>query len=92
MRKIVIFAFAAVCLALPVSADYFQPSHSCYKPYKPIQFSNDWERRNFLSDVETYRMCIEQFVDEQRAAAQRHLNAADEAINEWNMFIQFELN
>jgi hypothetical protein len=32
------------------------------------------------------------FVDEQNAEAQNHTNTASDAIDEWNRFVNYELN
>lgn len=78
--------------AAPLNADWFQPSHSCSKPYKPYQFSSEWEYNNFVDEVEDYRNCISDFVDEQNEAAAAHQAAAEEAIDEWNRFVNYELD
>ena len=80
-------------LLLPgvVSSDLFMDSPSCTEPYKPYEFSDDWEYQNFLNEVDSYRDCISTFVEEQREAAQRHLEAADEAVEQWNRYVQYEL-
>jgi hypothetical protein len=43
-------------------------------------------------DVDRYKRCINDFVEEQREAIQRHEDAAQEAIDEWNRFVRYELN
>jgi len=73
-------------------ADNFTPSHYCSKPYKPFEFTSQWEVDSFLSDVESYKSCIEDFVEEQQDAIRKHQSAADEAIDEWNSFVRWELN
>ena len=52
------------------------PSHSCSEPWDK---SNQW-------DIDSFKSCIEDFVDEQKAAIKRHAAAADEAIEDWNSF------
>jgi hypothetical protein len=74
-----------------VWADMFTPSHSCSKPYKPYQFSSDWEVRQFQDEVEDYKRCINDFVEEQEDAVRKHQEAAQEAIDEWNSFVNYEL-
>lgn len=73
-------------------ADLFAPSHSCYEPWKPYEFSSRWEAENFRSEVEEYRQCIADFVEEQKEAIERHQEAAEEAIDEWDRFVTYELN
>ena len=57
-------------------ADMFAPSHSCYKPSKPYQFNSEWEVSSFKSEVESYRNCIQNFVEEQNDSIRNHRNAA----------------
>jgi hypothetical protein len=42
--------------------------------------------------VEQYKSCIEDFVEEQERESRKHQVAAEEAIDEWNSFVQYELN
>lgn len=76
----------------PASADMFAPSHSCFQPSRPYEFRDEWERDNFLSDVDTYRACIEDFIEEQNEAANGHQQASEDAVDEWNNFVAYELN
>ena len=90
------FIFTAVItlslFVMPTLADSFQPSHYCNKPYKPYQFSSDYEIQRFNQEVETYKNCMSDFIDEQNDAARKHQRAAEEAIDEWNSFVNYELN
>jgi hypothetical protein len=61
--------------ATPARADR-SVTHFCSRPYD----------RNNESAVKVYRQCIVDFVDEQRAAAKRHAEAANSAIDDWNRF------
>jgi len=79
-------------MASPVWADMFASSHSCSKPYKPYEFNDQYELDNFRSEVEAYKQCIEDFVEEQNDAARKHQNATQEAIDEWNNYVNYELN
>lgn len=80
-----------VVIAIPVGADMFSPSHSCYKPNKPYQFDDERQLQRFNDDVEEYKRCIADFVDEQNDAVRKHQNAAEEAIDEWNNYARYEL-
>ncbi|MDE1348266.1 hypothetical protein [Vibrio aestuarianus] len=73
-------------------ADMFQPSHSCIKPYKPFQFKSQYEVDSFNDDVQRYKQCISDFVEEQNDAMRKHSDAADDAISDWNNFVNYELN
>lgn len=46
----------------------------------------------FKDDVRRYKKCIDAFVEEQNEQAKHHQDAADEAIEEWNRFVRYELN
>jgi len=73
-------------------ADDWQPDHDCTKPYKPYTFTSQWEIENFRSEVEDYKNCIAEFVEEQQQAIRNHTQAEDDAIEEWNDFVRYELN
>ena len=73
--------------SMSVAGDMFTPSSSCSRPFKSYAMS-DWERDQFMSQVERYKQCIEDFVDEQNDAVRKHQAAADEAIEEWNSFVR----
>jgi hypothetical protein len=95
MRNIAVLAAIisfAICMTNSAYADMFFPSHSCSKPYKPYQFNNEWELENFKNEVEQYKQCITEFVEEQDEAIRKHKNAAEEAIDEWNNYVNYELN
>ena len=86
------FVSSLLLVSLPAAADMFAPSHSCSKPYKPFSFDDEWQASAFKSEVDTYKMCIEDFVEEQEEAVRQHQEAADEAIEEWNNYVRFEMN
>jgi len=94
MNRIISYLLISVFLlaSLSVSADIFTPSHSCSKPYKPYKFNSKWEVENFQNDVENYKNCISDFVEEQNTAVTYHRDAASAAIDEWNNYVNYELN
>jgi hypothetical protein len=91
LSKKLLMILILTIFAMPAQTDIFTPSHSCSKPYKPYQFDDEWELQRFKDDVESFRSCIEEFVDEQNNAIRNHRNAADEAIDEWDNFVNYEL-
>jgi hypothetical protein len=92
MRLYIAAIFTACCLALPAIAQAEStPMHYCSQPQKPYKFTSEWEVSSFKSDVETYRRCIEDFVDEQNEAIKKHREAANDAIDEWNLFLKYDL-
>ncbi len=80
-------------------ADMFEPSHGCYpptKPFKPYSFNSQWEIdsyndsiRRYNNEVEDYKNCISSFIDEQNDATRKHQNAANSALNDWNLFVSY---
>ena len=92
INKTTLIGATMMTIVLPVMADMFTPSHSCFKPHKPYQFNSQWELNNFNDEVQSFKRCISDFVDEQNEAAQRHQVAASDAIDEWNNFVNYELN
>ncbi|MDP1540017.1 MAG: hypothetical protein Q8L72_05140 [Moraxellaceae bacterium] len=78
--------------ATNAQADMFQPSHSCSKPYKPFQFTAQYEVDNYNNSVSRYKKCISDFVSTQNDAVNVHQKAASDAIEDWNRFVRFELN
>ncbi|WP_297766628.1 hypothetical protein [uncultured Alcanivorax sp.] len=92
INKAILIGATMLAIALPVMADMFTPSLSCSTPYKPYQFNSQWELDNFNDEVQSFKRCISDFVDEQNEAARRHQEAASDAIDEWNNFVNYELN
>ena len=87
----VIAAILLVGAVPSAHADIFTPSHSCSKPYKPYEFTSDWEVQNFRNEVEDYERCINDFVEAQEDAIRKHQEAAQDAIDEWNNYVRYEL-
>jgi hypothetical protein len=94
MQKLARIAFTLIFLviATPIHSDSFGVSHYCSKPHKPYEFNDEWELERFKDDVEEYKRCINDFVEEQHDAIRNHQRAAEEAIDEWNNFVDYELN
>ncbi len=61
---------------------------NCSRPYKPFEFTRQYELDSFKRQVESYERCIDDFVREQREAAKKHRDAAKDAIEEWNSFVR----
>lgn len=83
MRALLVLGILLSPLAL---ADIVEPSHDCNQPDIPYEFQNKYERDQFLADVEEYKTCITDFVEEQQDAVRKHNSAAEDAIEEWNAF------
>lgn len=86
MKKLLAASIALLCVG--ASADMFNPEHDCRKPFKPYEFKHQWQVDTFKRDVATYEQCIEQFVEEQRLAARRHNEAANQAIQDFNSYLK----
>ncbi|NBK97687.1 MAG: hypothetical protein EOM50_06655 [Erysipelotrichia bacterium] len=92
--------FFLVLIGANLIADIFQPSPSCYepiKPFKPYSFTAQWEvdsYNNSISmnriEIDSFRNCIQSFIDEQNMAIKKHLDAIDEATNKWNNFVAYQ--
>jgi hypothetical protein len=93
MKKVVplLATMLLTLTSLPATADRFVSSHYCSKPYVPSSFSSSSERENLKYEVEQYKSCIEDYVDEQNDAIKKHREAAEDAIDEWNSFVNYEL-
>jgi hypothetical protein len=72
-----------------LSADRYVPSHSCMKPTKPYEFTDQWQVNNYKNDVQRYKNCIIDFINEQNDAVNNHIDAKNDAIEEWNHFANY---
>ena len=72
-------------------ADMFTPTHSCSKPFRPYQFTSEFERDQYREQVKSYERCMDEFISEQKSQARKHLDAAKEAVDEWNNFVRTQL-
>ena len=88
-----ILAFIIFVLVSAVTqADTSSSSPSCSKPDKPSKFYSQLELDSFNNEVQRYQRCLYDFVDLQEEAIQKHQEAANVAIDEWNNFVRMELN
>lgn len=94
MQKVApsILTAAALLLVTSAQADMFQPRHRCSTPVKPYKFTSQWEVDNFNDEVDRYKRCIQDFLEEQDDQAQNHMAAKKTAIDDWNRFVRLELN
>jgi hypothetical protein len=83
------FLFLAL-LNSPIAADMGSPSHNCSKPkpYDPIENRSKSDLDMYVDSVDRYKRCIDEFVEEQNKAANRHHEAAQAAIEEYNSFVK----
>ena len=90
MKKILILSLL-IGSTIGINADMFSPSPSCSKPYKPYEFTDQYQLDSFNDDVQRYKQCIVDFIDEQNNAIRNHQSAREEATEEWNRFVNYEL-
>lgn len=95
MRIINIPMFIAVAILLVFLpafsfADQISPKHSCTQTSKPLKFKSEAEVNAYKVKVESYRKCINDFIEEQNQAMQKHKDAANQAIEEWNFFVKVQ--
>jgi hypothetical protein len=95
MKRFSMYLLLAACVVVllvsSVKADRRSPDHYCTKPFKPSRPADEWRLRRFRDDVERYKSCIEEFVEEQETAIKNHRRAANDAVEEWNSFVRYEL-
>ena len=93
-KIIVLMLIVAIFLALFssfASADKITPTNSCTKPHRPSTFKSESEVSDYKAQVESYKKCINDFIEEQNHAIEKHKAAANQAITEWNFFMNTEL-
>lgn len=78
---IVVFMTAS----LSANSEYVS-SHSCSEPYKPYQFTSQYVVDTYNDEVEEFKTCIEDFIEDQNDAIRKHQREAEDAIDDWNNF------
>ena len=63
------------------------PEPDCIQPVPPYS-RESWAWRAFQSELEMYKMCIQDYVEAAENDRRRVLERANEAIDDYNMFIQ----
>lgn len=83
--------FIRMAMTLTISAppaafgEYIQ-GHSCSPPL-PQLYQGTFSQLDFDMQVDSYKACIEKYVDEQESEIKDHKNAADKAVKDWNDFV-----
>lgn len=90
-QKHIFFLMVLIFGAEPALADMFQPSHSCREPYKPLSFTSQFEIDMFVNEVERYKECLVEFIEDQDESIKKHQSAAEEAADDWENFKNREL-
>ncbi len=91
MKKIIysllFLSISSICLA-----DSYEPNNYCSKPYKPSNFNSRYEMNTYLDEVEEYKQCLNDFIEEQNEGINNHKRAINDAILDWNDFVNYQLN
>lgn len=78
--------------------------HYCPKPVKPFQFTSEYQYNRFINDVNEYQGCISNYVETESRRLNQAIennditsynqskNNIENAIDEWNSFVQYDLN
>jgi hypothetical protein len=77
--------------SLTAQADATLPKHSCAKPEHPGRVASDNRLKQFQKEIDTYRTCITQFIDDQKKQIKNHEDAGANAIDEFNLFVKTDL-
>ncbi len=75
-----------------VFADAAPPKHACAKPEHPGKLASEVRMKGFQKEVNDFRECINKFATEQKAQSENHMTALNNAVNEFNGFVQNEMN
>ncbi|MGB8339940.1 MAG: hypothetical protein WCD07_10795 [Burkholderiales bacterium] len=83
-----------VCISLPLPtfADSAAPKHNCAKPAHPGTSASEDKIKAYQLDINAYRDCINKFAQEQKMFSETHLTAGNQAIEEFNTFVNTEVN
>ena len=63
------------------------PEPNCSQPFKLFEFTDEWERDQFISEVESYMSCVREYVDNANNDVKRVIEARDNAIDEANRYV-----
>jgi hypothetical protein len=93
MRLVLLLASLALVAAPIVHAqgkDGEVPRHACKKPgeFPNPKLASDQQLRNYHRDYTAYTDCIRKFAIDEQKAAEPHIKASNEAINEYNAAVK----
>lgn len=91
-KKLIALFVLSTPVILNAYYNYYGYGHSCSKPYKPIQISTRSELDQYLDKVEAYKACINNFITEQNDEIRARQSAINQAIEDWNNFVRYEMN
>ena len=64
------------------------PGPECTAPVIPTEALDEARANTLREGLNQYKLCIQQYVEKHQAEAQRHQQAANGAVNEFNAFIR----
>lgn len=70
----------------PASAHFFAETANCRAPKKPLTFAVELDRQQFEQQVDDYRNCLENFVNRQNQAMEKHRHSAEQAAKQWRQY------
>jgi hypothetical protein len=85
------FAFLIPLLLISAStslADSRVPHHSCSKPTMLPNPTSNFEVYTLRTQIGSYKSCITEFIEQQKAEMKIHQKAAKDAAAEWNAFVR----
>lgn len=59
----------------------------CSAPVKPYKLTDKYEIDKYKMQVEKFKECITDFIEEQKQAVAKHNATINSAIDEWNLFV-----
>ena len=66
-------------LASSAHADNFSSGPLCYKTSKPLLFSPEYQKNRYEQEIKEYKICVENYIAEQKRAIQLHKDSITEA-------------
>ena len=81
------FAFAQTPASAPAAPVVDQPKHKCEDPGEfpgRIGMSDERRRKKFVGDIDKYKTCMMNFVEERKATIKANELSARAAIDEYN--------
>ncbi len=74
----------ATLIVLSVNASEYKLE--CPRPLKPTEFTQQIEVDSYNSSVNNYKSCIDTFIRQHKQELNKHTQAVNDAVNEWNSF------
>ena len=72
----------------PASAQASKPAHGCKKPETPGPFTSATQMRGIRQDMDAFKTCINNYVQQQQALVKRAQEDANAAVDEYNAAVK----